>query len=104
MFESFTNYFIPNTKESAQIYRSKIGIFQGWVSILVNSVLFGLKMTIGIMVGAVSVIADAVHTLSDVISSGAIIWGFKQAEKPADVEHPYGPFFHGPRRRTRRRT
>ena len=90
MFESFTNYFIPNTKESAQIYRSKIGIFQGWVSILVNSVLFGLKMTIGIMVGAVSVIADAVHTLSDVISSGAIIWGFKQAEKPADVEHPYG--------------
>ena len=90
MFESFTNYFIPNTKESAQIYRSKIGIFQGWVSILVNSVLFGLKITIGIMVGAVSVIADAVHTLSDVISSGAIIWGFKQAEKPADVEHPYG--------------
>lgn len=90
MFESFTNYFIPNTKESAQIYRSKIGIFQGWVSILVNSVLFGLKLTIGIMVGAVSVIADAVHTLSDVISSGAIIWGFKQAEKPADVEHPYG--------------
>ena len=90
MFESFTNYFIPNTKESAQIYRSKIGIFQGWVSILVNSVLFGLKLTIGIMVGAVSVIADAVHTLSDVISSAVVIWGFKQTEKPADVEHPYG--------------
>jgi cation diffusion facilitator family transporter len=42
------------------------------------------------MVGAVSLIADAVHTLSDVISSGVVIWGFKQAEKPADVEHPYG--------------
>ena len=47
-------------------------------------------MTIGILVGAVSVIADAVHTLSDVISSAVVIWGFKQAEKPADVEHPYG--------------
>ena len=42
------------------------------------------------MVGAVSVIADAVHTLSDVVSSIVVIWGFKQAEKPADVEHPYG--------------
>ncbi len=42
------------------------------------------------MVGAVSVIADAVHSLSDVVSSAVVIWGFKQAEKPADVEHPYG--------------
>ena len=42
------------------------------------------------MVGAVSVIADAVHTLSDVVSSGVVIWGFKESEKPADVEHPYG--------------
>ena len=90
MFEKITKYFVPNTKESAQVYRSKVGIFQGWVSVLVNTILFILKMTIGILVGAVSVIADAVHTLSDVISSAVVIWGFKQAEKPADVEHPYG--------------
>ena len=42
------------------------------------------------MIGAVSLIADALHTFSDVITSSIIIWGFKQAEKPADVEHPYG--------------
>ena len=42
------------------------------------------------MAGAVSVIADAVHTLSDVISSAIVILGFKQAQKPADKEHPYG--------------
>ena len=90
MFEALTNRFIPNTKESAKMYRIKIGVFQGWISVLVNSVLFILKLLIGIMVGAVSVIADAVHTLSDVVSSIVVIWGFKQAEKPADVEHPYG--------------
>ncbi len=90
MFEGLTNRFIPNTKESAKIYRTKIGVFQGWISVLVNSILFILKLLIGIMVGAVSVIADAVHTLSDVVSSIVVIWGFKQAEKPADVEHPYG--------------
>ena len=90
MFEALTNRFIPNTKESAKMYRTKIGVFQGWISVLVNSILFILKLLIGIMVGAVSVIADAVHTLSDVVSSIVVIWGFKQAEKPADVEHPYG--------------
>ncbi|MBC8322291.1 MAG: cation transporter, partial [Candidatus Marinimicrobia bacterium] len=63
---------------------------QGWISVFVNSILFFLKLMIGLMVGAVSVIADAVHTLSDVVSSTVVIWGFKQAEKPADVEHPYG--------------
>ncbi len=90
MFEVLTNRFIPNTKESTKLYRSKIGVFQGWISVLVNSILFILKLLIGIIVGAVSVIADAVHTLSDVVSSIVVIWGFKQAEKPADVEHPYG--------------
>ena len=90
MFQSFTDKFVPNTKESAQIYRTRIGMLQGWVSITVNVVLFVLKLVIGIMAGAVSVIADAVHTLSDVISSAIVIWGFKQAQKPADKEHPYG--------------
>ena len=90
MFETFTNRFIPNTKESAQIYRTKIGLFQGWISVLVNGILFILKMIIGLMIGAVSVIADAIHTLSDMVSSAIVIWGFKQAKKPADVEHPFG--------------
>jgi len=90
VFEALTNRFIPSTKESAKMYRTKIGVFQGWISVLVNSILFILKLVIGVMVGAVSVIADAVHTLSDVVSSIVVIWGFKQAEKPADVEHPYG--------------
>jgi len=90
MFESLTNRFVPKTKESAQIYRTKIGVFEGWVSVFVNGILFVIKLAIGIMVGAVSVIADAIHTLSDVVSSVVVIWGFKQAEKPADVEHPYG--------------
>ena len=90
VFETFTTRFIPNTKESAQIYRTKIGLFQGWISVLVNGILFILKMIIGLMIGAVSVIADAIHTLSDMVSSAIVIWGFKQAKKPADVEHPFG--------------
>jgi cation diffusion facilitator family transporter len=90
LFDSITNRFVPKEKGSARVYRSRIGKFQGWVSVFVNGFLFIIKFIIGIIIGSVSVIADAIHTLSDVISSGIVIWGFHEAEKPADTEHPYG--------------
>jgi len=90
MFKSITDRFVPRTKESAQIYRARVGVFQGWISVGVNGLLFIIKIILGFMIGAVSLIADAVHTFSDVVTSSIVIWGFKQAEKPADVEHPYG--------------
>ena len=36
MFQSFTDRFVPNTKESAQIYPIRIGVLQGWTSIIVK--------------------------------------------------------------------
>jgi len=89
-FDLITNKYIPKTKESTMKYRSRIGKFQGWISVTVNSLMFLLKLTIGLVIGSISVIADAIHTLSDVISSGVVIWGFNEAQKPADKEHPYG--------------
>ncbi len=90
IFEKLTHRFVPDTIKSTRIYRSKIGKLQGWISVLVNSILFAIKFIIGLMINSISLIADAIHTLSDVISSSVVIWGFHEAEKPADVEHPYG--------------
>ena len=90
IFESITNRYIPKSKESTKVYRSRIGKFQGWISIIVNGLMFFLKLTIGLIIGSISVIADAFHTLTDVISSGIVIWGFNEAKKPADKDHPYG--------------
>ena len=90
IFESITNRYIPKSKESTKIYRSRIGKFQGWISIIVNGLMFLLKLSIGLIIGSISVIADAFHTLTDVISSGIVIWGFNEAKKPADKDHPYG--------------
>ena len=90
IFESITNRFIPKSRESTKIYRSRIGKFQGWISIIVNGLMFFLKLSIGLIIGSISVIADAFHTLTDVISSGIVIWGFNEAKKPADKDHPYG--------------
>ena len=90
IFESITNRYIPKSKESTKVYRSRIGKFQGWIYIIVNGLMFLLKLSIGLIIGSISVIADAFHTLTDVISSGIVIWGFNEAKKPADKNHPYG--------------
>ena len=66
------------------------GRFEGYVSIILNMVLFAVKLAIGIASGSVAVIADAVHTVSDVISSAGVVMGFRAAYMPPDCEHPFG--------------
>ncbi len=70
--------------------RAKIATRAGWVSILTNVLLFGLKYWAGIVSGSVAIVADAWHTLSDSVSSVALIVGVRMAQKPADREHPFG--------------
>ncbi len=90
MFEIITHKFVPKGKEPARMYRTRIGKFQGWVSVIINGFLFIIKMGLSLVVGSISLLADAIHTLSDLISSAVVIWGFNEAEKPADEDHPYG--------------
>lgn len=72
--------------EKKQQYAS----LEGWVSIVINILLAGLKYWAGIVSGSVALIADAWHTLSDSISSVVIIIGGKVSAKPADDKHPFG--------------
>ncbi len=70
--------------------RSRFGYLEGWISLSVNLLLFIVKMILGSMTASISIIADAVHTVSDVATSAVVIWGFKISKKPADAEHPFG--------------
>lgn len=70
--------------------RARYGFLEGWVSIVVNILLFVIKITIGLAINSVSLIADAVHTLADSATSVVVIIGFKMAKKPSDKEHPFG--------------
>lgn len=69
---------------------NKLAIREGWLSIVVNIILFGLKYWVGIMSGSVAIIADAWHSLSDSVTSIIVIIGAKASSKPADKEHPFG--------------
>lgn len=70
--------------------RGAVGKLSGIVGIVCNLLLFGFKMAVGVIAGAVSVTADAMNNLSDATSSVVTLLGFKLAEKPADADHPYG--------------
>jgi len=70
--------------------KTKAGYIEGAVSIIVNFLLFILKMWASIVTGSIALAADAWHTLSDSISSVAVVIAAKLASKKADKEHPFG--------------
>ena len=75
-----------NINEKAKIY----GYLEGWLSIVVNIILFIIKYWAGLVTGSVAIIADAWHSLSDSLTSIIVIVGVKISSKPADKEHPFG--------------
>lgn len=70
--------------------KTKIARRAGWISILVNLLLFGFKYWAGIASDSVAILADAWHTVSDSITSAVVIIGLWYASKPADEQHPFG--------------
>ena len=70
--------------------QEKLGYLEGWASIAINTLLFGLKFWTGRSVGSVAMIADSWHTLSDTLTSVVVILGFWITAKPADKDHPFG--------------
>lgn len=70
--------------------RTRIGLLQGSVSVGINLLLFAVKLILGLLLGSVALLADAVHSLSDVGSSLVILLGFWWARKPRDPQHPFG--------------
>ena len=70
--------------------KNEAGYIEGIVSIVVNSALFALKIWAGIVTGSIALTADAWHTLSDSLSSMAVVVATKLSSKKPDREHPFG--------------
>jgi cation diffusion facilitator family transporter len=70
--------------------REGYGELVSFAGIFVNLLLSVVKLIIGVMSGAISIIADGFNNLSDIGTSVIMLAGFKIAAKPADEEHPFG--------------
>lgn len=91
MTEILLRLFVKNYKATDSIkVRSDIGKLAGFVGFVCNVLLCVFKFIAGALVGAVSIVADAVNNLSDASSSLITLIGFKLAQRPADKNHPFG--------------
>ena len=66
------------------------GQFVSFAGIGVNLLLSVVKLVLGLMTGAISIVADAFNNISDMGTSAIMLAGFRIAAKPADAEHPFG--------------
>ena len=64
--------------------------FAAWVGIIGSILLAILKGVVGLLANSRALIADAVHSASDVVGSVAVLIGVRAAKMPADKDHPYG--------------
>lgn len=60
------------------------------ISLFVNGLLFIFKIFAGVAGHSNAMIADALDTLGDAMTSAGMLIGFKIAKRPPDSEHPYG--------------
>jgi len=71
-------------------WKNNLGLVEGGVSVILNTILFVAKYWVGYLTGSVAIMADAWHTLADSFTSLVVIIGFWIAGKKADKEHPFG--------------
>lgn len=60
------------------------------LSVISNVSLMGLKLIVGLMIGSVSVISEAIHSGMDLLAAIIALFAVRTAERPADADHPFG--------------
>jgi cation diffusion facilitator family transporter len=69
--------------------QKKINSITIW-GMVINIILAALKILAGSIVKSVALIADGIHSLSDLVTDVAVLVSSKAARRPADTSHPYG--------------
>jgi len=60
------------------------------VGALVNTFLILLKFSTGIIGNSQALVADAVHSFSDLFTDAVVLYGIRAGRKPPDEDHPFG--------------
>ncbi|WDZ96654.1 cation diffusion facilitator family transporter [Herbaspirillum sp. WKF16] len=70
--------------------RYRAGRTSTLVSIVVNLGLTALQIGAGIFSGSQALVADGVHSLSDLVSDFVVLFAARHSRKEADADHQYG--------------
>lgn len=60
------------------------------LSIVSNSFIILLKLIVGLLSGSISIISEAIHSMSDFLASIITFFSVIKSAEPADSKHPFG--------------
>lgn len=60
------------------------------LSVASNSILVIFKLIVGVMIGSVSVISEAIHSGVDLLAALIAMFAVRKSGEPADEDHPFG--------------
>ncbi len=80
------NHDVPDTMEARYREVRKVTVVGGVVDLLLGIV----KILVGTVAGSQALIADGVHSLSDLATDFLVVYAAKHSHREADEEHPYG--------------
>lgn len=81
---------MDSVKLTVERSNAKLGTKISLITIVINTALCVFKILAGVVGKSSAMLADGVHTLSDVMATFVVIIGLKLSSREADEKHPYG--------------
>ncbi len=80
----------PEDSQHTAAERARAAARSTWVSVAVNLVLALGQVLVGLFARSQGLVADGVHSASDLVADFVVLLASHHAGKDADAEHPYG--------------
>src|SRR5450830_1473692 len=80
----------PEDAEHSPAERIAAASRSAWVSVGVNLVLTITQIAVGVIAKSQGLIADGIHSLSDLVADFVVLFASHHSKKDADTDHPYG--------------
>ncbi len=86
----FTDLATDTDDEFTPAERTAAATRSTWVSVVVNLALTATQIVVGVLAKSQGLVADGLHSLSDLIADFVVLLASHHAKKDADEDHPYG--------------
>ena len=80
----------PDDSDFTPAQRAAAAARSTWVSVALNIALSALQVTVGVLAKSQGLIADGIHSLSDLVADFVVLFASHHGAKEADAEHQYG--------------
>lgn len=90
MANKFPPFDDPEDRQHTPAERTAAASRSTWVSVAVNIAMSCLQITVGVLARSQGLIADGIHSVSDLVADFVVLFASYHGAKDADADHPYG--------------